>query len=185
MRLPRVAESREIFSPSSAPEWAEHLLERGEPRRQHVLHGVAARGDSVDELLDAVAQRVGHGGTARSQCLGDALAGLFEFFGDIAAAQAQVEDERLAGSLERRIDLVGAHRDRLGQLARRIDDGVAQLLGAAGNEIGDLLGAADHQVDDRQRFLGEAFSDLGRAVPSSCLRARTRSRRNPRRRGRS
>ncbi len=138
----------------------EYLLERGKPRRQHVLHGVAARGNGVDELLDALAQRVGHAGAARSQRLGDALAGLLELFGDIAAAQAEVENERLAGSLERRVDLVGARRDRFGELARCIDDGVAQLLRASGNEIGDLLGAADHQVDDRQRFLGEAFGDL-------------------------
>src|ERR1700719_3336826 len=43
---------------------AEHLLERGKPRRQHVLHGVATCRNGVDELLDARAQRVVHAGAA-------------------------------------------------------------------------------------------------------------------------
>ena len=160
----------------------EHFFEGGEPRRQHVLHGVAARRHGVDELLDAVAQRVGdvaaardhglgdavaglvellhHLAAARNQRLGDAIAGLFKLLGDVAAAQVEVEDQRLAGRLERGIDLVGAGRDRLGELARRVDDRLGEFAGAHGDQIGDLLGAPHHQVDDAERSFGKVFGDL-------------------------
>ena len=126
----------------------EHLLESGKARRQHLFHGVAARGNDADDVLGALANRVGHRGAARNQRLGDAIAGLLQLGRHFAAAQIEVENERLARGLERAVDLVGAGRDRFGQLARGFDDGV-----------GELLRPPDHQIDHRERFLGEIFGN--------------------------
>ena len=104
-------------------------------------------------MLGAFAHRIGHVGAARDQQLGDAVGGFLHLRRHFAAAQIEVEQERLAGRFQRRIDLVGARRDRLGQLARRIDDGVGQFLRTP-----------DHQIDDRERLLGEAFGDAVEAL---------------------
>ena len=101
MRLPSVEESREIFSPSSVPGIVDHLLERGQPRLQHVLDLVAARGHHVGDVVGAGAQRFSHLVAARNKVFGDPAAGLFDLLCDVAAPQIKVEDDGLAGGLER------------------------------------------------------------------------------------
>ncbi len=126
----------------------EHVLERGKACDQHFLDGVIAGGDDAGDVLGAFANLVGRRGAVRSQHFGDAVAGLLQLAGHVRAAQIEIDEKRFARRLERAVDLLDAHRNRLGDLPGSLDDGVGEFLRSAGN-----------QVDHRKRFLGEGFGD--------------------------
>ena len=54
MRLASVEASREIFSPSCAPDWLNVSFERGQPGREHFLDLFAARRDDLGDLIGAL-----------------------------------------------------------------------------------------------------------------------------------
>ncbi len=78
----------------------EHVLERLQPRRQHLAHRFAAVADHVGEALGALSKLVGDPVAALDDGVGDAGAGLLELGDHVTAAQAQVEHQRIAGVLE-------------------------------------------------------------------------------------
>ena len=67
MRLPSVVESREIFSPSSTPEWLNMSSNEASRLDSISLHRVAAGGDHLGEAFGAVAERIRHLGAAREE----------------------------------------------------------------------------------------------------------------------
>ena len=71
MRLPSVVASREIFSPSSPPEWLNMSSNEASLAREHLFDGVAAGGDHLGEPVGAVAERIGDLGAAREERVGD------------------------------------------------------------------------------------------------------------------
>ena len=154
IRLPRVEESREIFSEFCAG-IVEYLLECRQPRREYLFDLFAARVQRACDAVDALTHGIRHLGAALDQRLGDAGARRFEFLGDVAAAQVEVEDDRFTGGLESGVDLVGARGDRLRELARCIDDRVGEFLGRKSA----ILRAPDHVSTIAERFLRKALGD--------------------------
>ena len=71
----------------------------------------------------------------------------------------------LPDALSVEIDLLGARRDRLGKLARGVDDRVGQLLRAADHHVDDgqrlFREVVGHAVEPRRHHVFEAAGDLG------------------------
>ncbi len=126
----------------------EHFLERLQPRRQHVLDGVAAGVDGSRKRLGVLAEGIAHLVAADDDGVGDARAGLLELGDDVAAAQAEIEDERLARGPERVVHFLGTDRNDFGEPRRGVDD-----------RIGKFARARSHHLDDRSRFFGETVGD--------------------------
>ena len=97
----------------------EHFLERDQARAQHFLQRVAVGADGGGDGVGGAAERLHHLSVRAEDGFGDGGAGLFELRDDVAATQAEIEQQRIAGRLQRRIDLLAAHRDRFGGLAPR------------------------------------------------------------------
>ncbi len=167
IRLPSVVEvAADAFGELGAVV-GEHLLEGLQPLGQHVAHHVAARGDGVREHLGVVAEVLGDVVAARDDGLGDLVAGLLELGDHVAAAQAEVEDDGFAGGAQRVVDLLGAHRDGLGEPAGGVDELPRHHLGAVRDRIGEF---ARLGLDDLEHRRGLAGKALDHAVEPSCQR---------------
>jgi hypothetical protein len=149
----------------------EHLLERLEPRRQHLAHGVALGRNARGKLLGVLAEGFGDLVASGHDGVGDAGAGLFHLGDHVAAAQRQVQHQRVACGLQRRVDLVAAGGDRLGEPAGGVDQHVGELLGAVLHHLNDIHGlvgealrhlveAAFHHLREVGRELGELLGDV-------------------------
>ena len=135
----------------------EHVLERLQPRRQHLAHRVAAVADHVGEHFGALAELVGDPVAALDDGVGDARAGLLELGDHVAAAQAEVEHQRIAGVLERGVHFLDA-----------AGDGVGEPVAGLDHQLGHLLRAIAHHVEDRRATSARSPRSRGRAAPTSC-----------------
>ena len=108
------------------------------------------------EHLGIVAEVLGDVVATRDDGLGDLVPGLLELGDHVAAAQAEVEHDRFARRAQRIVDLLGAHRDRLGKPAGGVDEFPRHHFGAIVDRIREFTRALLHVLEHRRGLLGEA-----------------------------
>ena len=175
MRLPSVAESsREIFSPSSTPEWL------------NISSNAASRVDSISLTASPRAATTSASRSALSR--NDSVTLVLREM-RVSVMRAPACSSFVTTSPPRRLrSRMSNSPDALSVLltsSARVAIVSASWLEVSMMGVGQLLRAPDHHVDDRQRLLREAFGDAVEPRRHHVFEAARRSRRIPRRCDRS
>ena len=147
MRLPSVVEVAGNAFGKLGAAVVEHVLERLQPGRQHLAHGIAPIAKHLGKRIGALAKLIGHPIAALHDGLGDARA--------VSSSLRASPPRRLKSSTSKspvffRVLLTSSTRLEMVSASR---------LPVSTTELGELFRAIGHHVQDRLRFLREPFGD--------------------------